>query len=377
MDYAKLADGTEFDYKIYGELTHSYFSNILSEHLKKTKSDILFILLDTFMLHGDPNNPNNGWFLKIDTSPAKTIFWYPSDGGNGMPNGCEIILKKVNCPVAMAKFGQKQVKDYYGFDTMYIPHGTEPDKFFKMNNIDRANLRNRWGLNDKFVVGVVARNQPRKFLDRTIKIMAKLKDKIPNAVLFLHLDPNDPAQSFNMIQMIQKYNLENRVIFSGMKAHEGFDWNKMNEIYNLFDVFLLTTSGEGFGIPIIESMACEVPILATDYTTTSELVKENQAGLGIKLTGVEEISWQDFFGMNAKYYDRLVENGTINGSWGVERGICDINDAVEKMLFLYNNPHIREQMGKSGREAVLKKYDFDKIIGPAFDKIFNDICNTG
>lgn len=368
LDYAKLKDGTIFDYKIYGEMTHQYFMNILSDHLKQTKSDILFILLDTFMLYPA--------LMNIDLSPAKSIFWFPSDGGNGMPKGCENILKKVNCPIAMAKFGQKQVKDYYGMNTIHIPHGTEPDKFFKMNDLDRIKLRSQWGLNDKFVVGVVARNQPRKFLDRTIKVIAKAKDKIPNITLFLHLDPNDPAQCFDMIGLIRKYNLENHIVFSGMKAHEGFDWNKMNEVYNLFDIFLLTTSGEGFGIPIIESMACEVPVLATDYTTTPELVKENNAGLGIKLTGTQEISWQEFFGTDSKYYDKMVENGTILGSWEVERGICDIQDAVDKLIYLYNNPEIRKQMGSNGRKAVLDKYDFDKIVGPNFEKIFHELSNT-
>jgi len=364
ISYAKLKDGTEFDYNIYGEMQHSYFMNTLSEHLKKTKSDILFILLDTFMLFPK--------LLEIDLSPAKTFFWYPSDGGAGMPKNCELILKKVNVPVAMAKFGQKQVKDYYGIDTLHIPHGTEPNRFYKLSNEERMRLKASWGLLDKFVIGVVARNQPRKFLDRTFKIMAKLKDRVPNAVLFLHLDPNDPAQCFNMSSIIQKYGLENRVVFSGMKAHDGFDWSKMNEVYNLMDCFLLSTSGEGFGIPIIEAMSCEIPIIATNYTTTPELVLENQAGLGIKLVGTDDTNSIDFFSQHSKFYDENTAiNGTIMGSWEVERGICDIRDGADKIVFLANNPQIREQMGKNGRKAVLEKYDFDNLVGPAFEKLFN------
>ncbi len=46
-------------------------------------------------------------FMNIDTSPAKTFFYFPSDGGGGLPIGCEAILKKINVPIAMAKFGQK------------------------------------------------------------------------------------------------------------------------------------------------------------------------------------------------------------------------------------------------------------------------------
>jgi hypothetical protein len=134
--------------------------NTIEEHLKRTKTDIFIILLDTFMLY-----PH---LLSKDLSPAKVFFWFPSDGGAGMPKGCEQILKKVDVPVAMAKFGQKQVKDYYGIEVKHIPHGTESNKFYRLNDKDRTKLRKAWGLDDKFVVGVVARNQPRGSEDHSV-----------------------------------------------------------------------------------------------------------------------------------------------------------------------------------------------------------------
>jgi len=335
---AELEDGVKFPYRIYGMGKQPYFADIMSDHLKKTNSDIFIILLDTFMLYQPGGNMPQGWFLNIDTSPAQTFFWFPSDGGGGMPKFCENILKKVEKPVAMAKFGQKQVKDYYGLNTAYIPHGIEPDRFYRLPDDQRKELRKKWGLDDKFVIGIVARNQPRKFLDRTIKAMKILdiiKDKIPNAILLFHSDPSDPAQSFDMKSLIARYNLENRVRFTGTSAQKGFDWSEMNNVYNLFDTFLLTTSGEGFGIPIIEAMSCEIPVLATDYTTTPELILENKAGLGINLVGSDKITVLHELGpltMDAKEYDDLVINGTWTGSWEVERGVCDVTDAAEKMV---------------------------------------------
>src|SRR3990167_11250340 len=69
-----LEDGTVFDYNIYGEMMHSYFMNTIARgHLKETKSDIFYILLDTFMLMPS--------ILDKDLSPARSVFWYPSDGG--------------------------------------------------------------------------------------------------------------------------------------------------------------------------------------------------------------------------------------------------------------------------------------------------------
>jgi len=360
ISYVKLKDGTEFNYTIYGEMTQSYFANSMRALLTEIKPDKFFILLDSFMLYQSN-------FLNQDTSPAKTLFWFPSDGGGGLPKGCENIIKKIDVPVAMAEFGQKQVKDYHNLDVQHIPHGCEPDRFYRLPEEQRNELRVKWGLNDKFVIGVVARNQPRKNLDRTIKAMKLVSQKIPNAILLLHMDPTDPAgQIFNLTSLVKKYGLENRVRFTGMQAHKGFDWSEMNNVYNLMDVFLLTTSGEGFGIPIIEAMSCEVPVLATDYTTTPELVINNKAGLGIKLSGVEEI---DMFKEDSKIYDTKAFNGTLTGSWEVERGMCDITDCAEKLVWMYNNPEALKIMGENGRKAVLTKYDFNKIVAPAWEKL--------
>ena len=368
---AELQDGTKFNYTIYGQGRAGYFADLIPGLLKKLNIERFIILLDTFMLHGAYGNPQGGWFLQTDTSPALTYFWFPSDGGGGLPKGCDLILRKINHPVAMAEFGQKQVKDYYNMDVKFIPHGTEPERFYRLPDDKRNEARKKWGVQDNFVIGVVARNQGRKMLDRTIKacaIMNLVKNEIPNAKLFLHLDVNDPAQVFLISNIVQRYNLENRVVYSGVSALKGFHWNEMNEVYNLFDTFLLTTSGEGFGIPIIEAMSCRVPVLATDYTTTPELVKNNNAGLGINLVGhaEEEI---DMGSMNMKEYDDLMMDSTMTGSWEVERGLCSAKDAARKLVYLYKNPELRKQMGENGRKAVLSKYDFNNIVGPAWENI--------
>lgn len=356
-----LEDGTDIPFKVWTGGNKNYFEDSMSPLLKHIKPDAFIILLDTFMLYG-----NNAWFNSVDCSPAQTFFWFPSDGGGGMPVGCDSILRKVEVPVAMAEFGKKQVKDYHNIVSEFIPHGTEPKKFFRLPESDRLRLKAKYGLVGKFVIGVVARNQPRKMLDRTIKTMYFLKDKLPNAVLFLHLDPMDPAQIWYIPHLISRYGLENKVVFSGMSAMKGFDWSQMNDVYNTMDVFYLSTSGEGFGIPIIEAMAAEVPVIATDYTTTPELVIQNNAGLGAKLSGTETI---EMFDKDSKDYDLLTSNGTMTGSWEVERGLVDVADACDKICYLEKNPELRVTMGLNGRKAVLEKYDFETVVGPMWEKL--------
>lgn len=342
----KFEDGRELNFKIIGQGREQYFMDLLPLYLKKDKIDVLVILLDTFMMYNDK-------FLNMDLSPAKTMFWFPSDGGSGLPLNCEQVLKKVDVPIAMAQYGQKQCKILYNMDVEHIPHFVETDNYKATTDEEKLQLKREWGLENKFVIGVVARNQGRKFLDRTVKMMALYAKKNPDAMLLLHLDPDDHAQVFPITDLIRRYGIENRVLFTGTKYYKGFDYRDMYKIYNLMDVFLLTTSGEGFGIPLIEAQACKVPVLATDYTTTRELVTQHNAGLGIKLVGTEEEENPDVHGLE-------ILEGTITGSWMVERGICSIKDGVEKLDWLFNHPEERKQMGINGRLNVLENYSYDK-----------------
>ncbi len=342
----KFEDNMELKFTVIGQGREGYFKDLLSQYCKQFKLDVLLILLDTFMLFP--------WLMELDLSPAKVIFLFPSDGGSGMPLGCEQILRFVHQPVAMAKFGQEQVKKMYGIDTLYIPHAVDIQNYYPLNEKEKLELRRKWNLEGKFVVGCVARNQGRKMMDKVIKSFALFAPKCPEAMLLLHTDPADNAQVFPIGYLIQRYGIQNRVLFTGMRFFNGFTYKQMNEVYNLMDVFLLTTSGEGFGIPLIEAQACSVPVLCTNYTTTYELVIEPKSGLGINLVEVEEIE-------NPTVHCNENLDGTITGSWAVERAIPSSKDACKKLEYIKNNPEIRKLMGENGRKNAVENYSWDKI----------------
>ena len=328
------------NFKLTGMGVEPYCKDLIVPRLREFKPDIFCTLLDTFMVYP--------WFTQIDFAPAKSVFYFPSDGGGQLPQGCENILRRMTKSVAMAKFGRDQCKQYYNLDTDYIPHAVDTNIFYKLSDEERNIARAKYGFQDKFIVGVVARNQGRKMLDRTIKAFKIFcKDK-PDAILFMHTDPMDRAGVFDIMSLIRREELQNRVIFSGMNFFKGFDYKQMNEVYNVMDVFLLTTSGEGFGVPIIEAMACQVPIVATNYTTTKELVIDTFAGYGVKLAT------------------------EITGSWNVERGVMDDNDCSEKLTNLYMYPKLREEMGINGKKAVDKYYSWDVVI-EQWDKFFTGL----
>ena len=342
-----LKDGTRYNFWLMGGSPKPYAQDLIMPYIKKYKIDVVVVLLDTFMCYP--------WIMNIDFAPAKTIFYFPSDGGGGMPLGCENILKKVNLPIAMAKFGQRQVKELYDIDTKYIPHAVNIKDFYPLTADEKEKCKLKYNLQGKFVVGCVQRNQGRKMPDRLLKAFKIFSKDKPDAMLFLHTDPFDMAAPFNMVEIINRYKLNNRVVFTGMCFHNSFDYKQMNEVYNTMDIFAMSTSGEGFGIPIIEAQACEIPPVITNYTTSQELIKDNgESGLVVDLVGTEEEE-------TPLIHSDQVIDGTLTGSWNVERGICSIKDLANKMEILYKDKKLREQLGKNGRKKVTEFYNWDKV----------------
>ena len=108
----------------------------------------------------------------------------------------------------------------------------------------------------------------------------------------------------------------------------------------------------GFGICSIEAMACELPVILTDYTTTKELVTDHNAGIAVPICT------------------------DITGTFNVERGIMDIPKAVEALEIMYedwkNGGKKLEEWGKNGRNAVIKDYNWDKIVED-WKKLFKEM----
>ncbi|MFA5132989.1 MAG: glycosyltransferase family 4 protein [Candidatus Paceibacterota bacterium] len=333
----KFIDGSELDFELHGGGMKPFAQDVMSWWIKQQKLDVFGVLLDTFMLYG-----SDGWFLRQDTSPAKTIMYFPSDGEACLPINCENILRKVDMPVAMSKFAKKQAWDVYKIKTEYIPHAVDQKLFFPFTTEERIALKAKWGLKNKFVVGTVARNQPRKMLDRTFKAFKIFAEGKDDVVLFLHSDPNDISAVFDSYQLMMRYNIQNKVLFSGVKYFRGLPYKEMNSVYNIMDVHFLSTSGEGFGVPTIEAAACGIPSVVTDITTTQELlVEDGECGLPVKCLGGEL--------------------DTLTGSWNVERGVMDILDAAKQLQKLYDDAKLRAKLGENGVKKVEKFYDWEKV----------------
>src|SRR3990167_7049525 len=160
----KLKDGTPFNFYLYGGGREAYCRDLIVPRIQNIKPDVTIILLDTFMLYP--------WLSQMDLSPTKLVGWWPTDGGGGLPNGCEQIVKKCYYPIMISKFGKKQIKEIHNIETDYIPHAVNSELFKPISKKEKEQLKIKYNLVGKYIVGLVGRNQGRKMHDRAIKAFA-------------------------------------------------------------------------------------------------------------------------------------------------------------------------------------------------------------
>jgi glycosyltransferase involved in cell wall biosynthesis len=92
---------------------------------------------------------------------------------------------------------------------------------------------------------------------------------------------------------------------AGSEFHLNPSQDHLRDVYGACDVFVSASRSEGFGLPILEAMACRTPVVATRTGCAEDVIEENKSGftvdvddaeaLGARLTEVlsmEEGLWQ-------------------------------------------------------------------------------------
>ncbi len=243
-----------------------------------------------------------------------------------------------------------------------IPHGTNTEDFYPMDDEKKKRIRAALQIpDDTCLVINVNRNQPRKDIARSLQIFAKFKEKVPNSVLFLYCRSNDMGG--NLETRMKYYGLKSGVdvIFptlpKGEKAFKGTPVREVNQAYNASDMVISTTLGEGWGLSLTEGMATKTPVVFPANSSINEILGDNERGFKVKC-GSTTSEWihQPF------HVDDPV------------RPLTNVDDMVEKMLYVWNNkdkPEVLDKVNKAYEWAL--EHTWDKIFAKYWLPMFTEI----
>lgn len=250
-------------------------ADVVIQHAQVYKADLVLTLMDFWKL------------LPIAAALGQQDFslaaWMPIDCTPiGTPDK-KVLGASRAYPIAMSRFGQRQLTGAGHADAPLIPHAVDLKVFQPPE--DREKLREEVGVADRFVVGICAANNDavRKAFPEQLRAFARFAKRHKDAVLMLHTLAVSP-KGFDLFEMIEDFGIKDRVLLSDQYVQVAglFPADGMAAWYGSLDVLSNCSYGEGFGIPVVEAQACGVPVVVTDNTTSAELV-----GSGWKVKGQE------------------------------------------------------------------------------------------
>jgi glycosyltransferase involved in cell wall biosynthesis len=239
------------DLFVWPEGVANYGLDVAPEHADMIEADVVFTLYDV-------------WVMKDEWKGRRVLSWTPIDHLPPPPD----VLKwaRNHDTIAMSEFGAEQLRISGIEPIATIWHGVDP-----VYSPRESDIRARTGIpDDAFVVMVNAANigttPPRKAWSENIHALAMFMHRHPDVYAYLHTDIARPGEALQVPH-------ERLRIASQVRLRGGFiDAPEMAALYSASDVLLATSKGEGFGVPVIEAMACGTPSIVSDFSAQPELV---------------------------------------------------------------------------------------------------------
>lgn len=177
---------------------------------------------------------------------------------------------------------------------------------------------------DSFIIGTVGRVEYVKDYPTLLRCAARVCAMTDRAHFVC---VGDGTLFSEMQQLRDSLNLQGRVHFLGFREDIGV-------ILNSLHVFAITSLGEGFPRSVVEAMWAKLPIVGTDVVGVSETIVDGQQGF-------------------------LVPAG-------------DDEAMAERILQLYRDPQLREQMGQQAYERVRDKFSLD-ALARSIDALYREL----
>lgn len=307
----------------------------LIDSIHKTQPDVVLLSHDCWFF---PNLAK----IKQKFSDIKFIGYWTIDG-EPISRLWKEILESCDVTISPTYYGREVIQQrYFHIDVDVVPYGIDHNIFYPVEPQEKKEIRNRQGLNqyelsDKFVFLYVGQNQNRKNLSCSVEAWKKFaKDK--DDVSFILLTRTRLDQKGEWIVAID-YDLSDWIGIKDLVIIDDIvPSDSIPMFYQLSDIFLSPSIGEGFGLAICESMACGLIPVVTNFSGHTDYCENNKNS--ILLDGI------DFY-----------------ADWGVTRRFVDPKLMAEALEFLYNAWKNKDPgLHNMSQNAIItaKRYDWDK-----------------
>ncbi|PYK29919.1 MAG: glycosyltransferase [Verrucomicrobia bacterium] len=198
-----------------------------------------------------------------------------------------MALRAANVLLAVSGFTRRRMAAALGIEEERIsilPNTFDPEQFYPQPKPHY--LLKRYGLKPSqpviLTIARLASAERYKGYDQILRALPILRSQYPNVRYVLGgRGPDKPRVE----RLIRESGVSDNVILAGYVT----DY-ELRSHYNLCDVFVMPSKGEGFGIVFLEALACAKPVLAGNKDGSVDAVLNGELGALVDPDSVSEIA---------------------------------------------------------------------------------------
>jgi N-acetyl-alpha-D-glucosaminyl L-malate synthase BshA len=168
-----------------------------------------------------------------------------------------------------------------------VPMGVDPNRFRKTTAVD--DLKEKLMLDGEVILSV-GRLIDLKGTDYLIKALPKVLLRFPKAkALIIGSGP----RKNHLLKLAKDLQMQENIVFIDQIPNA-----ELSKYYSLADVFVLPSIAnqkgetEGFGVVLLEAMACGLPVIGSDVGGIPDIIRNNETGLLVGQKDSQDLSNQ-------------------------------------------------------------------------------------
>lgn len=226
------------------------------------------------------------------------------------------VCERADKIIAVSNFTKRSIINDYSIpphNIEVIPNGIDILKFNP--NINGYGMRKKLGFECEPIILYVGKLEWNKGVDNLLIVFSKVVKEFPDAKLII---VGRGSQEKRLKKLADRINLTKSAIFMGKVQSE-----ELPLLFAASDVFVLPSLMEGFGIVLLEAMACGKPCITTKAGGSDDVV--------------------------------------LNGETGLIVPPINQHSLYQAILTLLNDDDLAQKFGDAGRKRVEEKFSWDVV----------------
>jgi glycosyltransferase involved in cell wall biosynthesis len=213
--------------------------------------------------------------------------------------------------LSTSKFLREEIRKYTGRKILLTPFGVDTKKFYPRKV---ESIFNKGDL----IIGTIKTLEKHYGIEYLIKAFSIVKKRHPSKAIKL-LIVGSGSQKKYLEDLVNTLGLVRDTLFTGY-----INQDEIQNYHNMFDIFVVPSVKESFGVSALEASACGKPVIVSNVGGLPEVVENEKTGLIVEK-----------------------QNSSL------------LAESIEKLI---NNLKMREEFGNNGRQKVLREYDWQHSL---------------